>query len=273
MSFLKSLFGVKSEPEDPKKKEEQTFDSLKYNGVGALKTNQLRVAIDCLQKALELRDDLEVRDYLSQALIRNGELLPAYEQLQKLSEAEPDNIEIWLRMADVAYMMEDYVQVGNACEKAMLIDKDNPRALDLYARAAIGQGDLVNAIAMLTKAISIAEKPKEGEEGKQGIYLDARLLRARTYLQQGDVEGARLDADLLYSRLPDNEDVLLLCARVAEAEGKHKEAIDFYTKAIEANPFCQDAFSERGAIRKEMGDEEGAAEDERAAMELNPEKE
>lgn len=268
MSFLKKIFGVKAEPEDPKKKEEQTFESLKYNGVGALRTNQLRQAIDCLNKALVLHEDLEVRDYLSQALIRNGELLPAYEQLQKLSDAEPDNIQIWLRMADVAYMMEDYGQVANACEKALLIDKDNPRALEFYARASLGQGDLVNAIAMLTKAIMVAEQPKEGEP--EGIFLDARLLRGQTLLKMHDVEGARDDADALLARLPKNEDVLLFCAHVAEAEQKPKDAEAFYTRTIEANPFNIEAFRGRGALRLAQGNKDGAAQDMQSVLELDP---
>ncbi len=57
---------------------------------------------------MELKDDLETRDYLSQAFIRSNDLPAANEQLQRLAEAEPANVQIWLRMAEVAYMMEDY---------------------------------------------------------------------------------------------------------------------------------------------------------------------
>ena len=78
----------------------------------------------------------------------------AYEHLQKLAETEPDNVKIYIRMANVAYMMEDYNAMSNACEKAMLIDKDMPELMYLYAQACIGLNDSSNAVAMLTKAIN-----------------------------------------------------------------------------------------------------------------------
>ena len=159
MNFFKALFGGKEETSEEKKREEQArnFDVLKYDGVKALRMNQWQQAVKCFVHALEIREDLECRDYLSQAFIQNNELLPAFEQLQKLAEEQPDNEEVFLRMVHVAYMMEDYGAMAQACEKALLIDKDDPQALYLYARACQGQGDQMNAVAMLTKAITLKE--------------------------------------------------------------------------------------------------------------------
>ena len=84
MNFFKALFGGKEEdPEDKKKEDEsKTFDLMKYDGVKALKMGQFAYSIKCFNKALEINsEDLEVRDYLAQALIRNNELLPAFEFL------------------------------------------------------------------------------------------------------------------------------------------------------------------------------------------------
>lgn len=157
MNFLKSLFGNKAENEEEKRREEErkNFETLKYDGVRALQINQIEQALRCFSHALQLHDDLETRDYYSQALIHNNDLPGAYAQLQKMVEAEPYNLQIYLRMADVAYMMEDYVAMGNACEKAMLVDSENPQVLYRYAKACIGRDDLTNAIAMLTKAIML----------------------------------------------------------------------------------------------------------------------
>ena len=139
MNFFKALFGGKEETSEEKKREEQArnFDVLKYDGVKALRMNQWQQAVKCFTHALEIREDLECRDYLSQAFIQNNELLPAFEQLQKLAEEQPDNEEVFLRMAHVAYMMEDYGAMAQACEKALLIDKDDPQALYLYALSLI----------------------------------------------------------------------------------------------------------------------------------------
>ncbi|MBQ2167812.1 MAG: hypothetical protein II449_01015, partial [Prevotella sp.] len=153
------MFSGKVEtPEEKKKVEEsKNFDVLKYDGVKALRAGEAAHAVELFTHALGLQEDLEVRDYLSQALIHSDRLEEAYEQLEKLSEAEPENVQLLVRMTDVAYMMEDYDRMEELCEKAMLIDKDNPMLLMLYARACVGRGDLVNAVAMLSKAIAMRE--------------------------------------------------------------------------------------------------------------------
>jgi len=263
MNFLKSLFGGKTETTEEKKQEEnaKNFEVLKYDGVRALRSSQWEYAIKCFTHALEIKDDLEIRDYLSEALLHNNELLPAYEQLQKLAEAQPDNEGIFLKMANVAYMMEDYGAMSDACEKALLINKDDPQVLGLYARACLGQDDQVNAVAMLTKAISLKED-----------YQEAYLLRGETLLKMGEIKGAEEDVDYLLQQVKDNEDVLLLKARVNEAKGEHNDAINVYNKVIETDPFSVIAFKERGAIKLAQGDKGGAEEDMKAVLELDPEK-
>lgn len=258
MNFFKKLFGGTDDAADEKqKKESKNFDVLKYDGVKALNSGQAEYAVKCLEYALTLKDDLECRDYLSQAYIRQGELAEAYEQLAKMSEACPDNAPILMRMADVAYMMENYGAMSDACEKALLIDADNPLTYYLYARACHGQGDNTNATAMLTKALTLNAE-----------YDVARLLRGEIYLEENDCANASQDAALLLERVEGNEDVLLLNARICEAEGKHEEAVDFYGKVIDVNPFCVQAFSERAAVRRELGDAAGAEADQKEAEEL-----
>ena len=206
-----------------------------------------------------MKDDLECRDYLSQALIQNNELPKAYEQLQKLSEAQPDNPRILMRMAEVAYMMEDYNVMADACEKALMIDNENPLTYFFYARACRGQGDDNNAVAMLTKAISLKED-----------YYDAYLLRGEILFETGDVESADEDVAYLQEHVDGNEDIVLLKARIEVAKGNNEQAIDIYNKVIELNPFCVSAFRERGKARMAVGDENGAAEDMKMADELEP---
>jgi tetratricopeptide (TPR) repeat protein len=261
MNFLKALFGGNSENSEEKKKEEEAknFDVLKFDGVRALRGNEMDYAIKCFTHALELKEDLEVRDYLSQAYTHNNELLPAFEQLQKLAEAQPDNQEIFIRMANVAFMMEDYGAMADSCEKAELINKENPLVSYLYARACLGQDDMVNAIAMLTKAIALKED-----------YGDAYLLRGETLLKMGDVNGAEEDVAYLMEHVKDNEDVLLLKARVEAKKGNADEAIKIYNSVIDANPFSLPAFKERGALRLQQGDKDGAEEDMKQVLELDP---
>ena len=262
MNFFKALFGGKIEDTEKTKKEEElkNFDLIKYDGVKALKTGQNEYAIKCFKKAIEIKNtDLEIRDYLARAYVAANEPLKAFEQLQKLAEVQPDNQKIFVQMAHVAFMMEDYGAMADSCERALLIDKDNAEVSYLYAKACIGQGDDVNAVAMLTKAILLKDD-----------YGDAYLLRGETLLKMGDYEGSDADAKYLLEKQSDNESVLILKARIEHKLGNNDEAINYYNKVVDVNPFSIDAFRERGTIKLEVGDKDGAAEDMQQVLELDP---
>ena len=257
MNIFKTLFGGRDNSTDNKQKEEKNFEILKYDGVRALKTSQVDYAIQCFTHALEMNDaDLECRDYLSRAYIMTGDLPQAYEQLRIMSEACPDNVAILVRIADVAYMMENYTMMADACEKALLVDAANPQVNYLYAKACQGQGELNNAVALLTKALAL-----------NADFDQARQLRGEILLENGDYEDAAEDVANLLQRFDSNEDVLLLNARVQKAQGNHDAAIQMYSKVIEVNPFCVEAFKERGTEYRKQGDEQAAQADEATAAE------
>ena len=188
MNFFKKLFGVAKEEKTPtveelQRADEKNFDILKFDGVKALKINSVGYAIECFTHALNIKEDLEVRDYLSQAYVGVGDYNNAYQQLEKLAQAQPDNIGIFLRMAGIAYVMENYVLMSASCEKALLVDSKSVEALFLYAKACIGTDDITNAVAMLTKAIALNEE-----------YAEAYLLRGEVYLSDGNLDDADNDA-------------------------------------------------------------------------------
>ena len=262
MSFLKSLFGSKDNSPEEKKKDDDNkkFETLKYDGVRALKQGQTDLAIKFLARAIELNNDLECRDYLSRAYIRADQLPLAAEQIKVMSEAQPDNVAITVQLAEVAYMMEDYNMMAEACEKAIAHEVSDARIFFAYARAHKGLGHETEAIDMLDKAIE--QRPD---------MADARLLRGEMLLAKGDTEGAGADAEALMEQAPDSEEVLLLAARIAHATHDDAKAIKTYGKVIDVNPFCVAAFRERGALLLAQGDENGAKADLQMVMELDPE--
>ncbi|NPD92657.1 tetratricopeptide repeat protein [Xylanibacter muris] len=261
MNLLKALFGGAEESPEEKRKNDDAkrFDMFKFDGVKAARMGNFDYAVRCYEEALKIKDDLEVRDYLSQAFVSSDKLPEAICQLKILAAAEPENINVWIQIARVAYMAEDYDAMNDACAAAMELDSKNPHVHYLYAQAYIAAGNNINAVAMLTKAIAL--KPD---------MADACLLRGKTLLAMGDVGGASDDADLLIKEYPESEDVLMFNARVASAQGKSDEAIQLYGRVTEVNPFCADAYRERGRLKYGKGDMAGASEDMQKVMEITP---
>lgn len=261
MNFLKKFFGTAEDNAEEELQEQQAkdFDILKYDGIAALKQHQPAYAVKCFRRALELKEDLEIRDYLWQALVRDNQMAAAYEQLCKLSEAQPENVAIWLSMADVAYLMEDYEAMTKACQKAENVAQDDPRVHFTYAKALIGRKELAEAVSRLTQTIELSAGRPFGE---------AHLLRAQTWFNMGETDKAEEAADELMTEMQDWEEVLLLKARCLERREMHTEAVKAYGKVLEDDPFQIDAFKERAAIRRALGDEQGAQEDERRLQEL-----
>ena len=261
MGFFSTLFGGRQlSPEEEKQEQEaKKFDLLKYDGVKAMKMGQADYAVRCFTEALKVHDDLEVHDYLSQVLLRQGNLDAAMNELRTLGDAEPENAQIQIRMAQVAYMQEDYATMETVCQQATTLEPENAEPYFLHAEALKGQQNPVGAIAMLTKAISLKED-----------YAEAYLLRGQTLLAMGDAASAETDADWLLEHVGDHEDVLLLKARVEAAKGQAQEAIRVYDKVVEVNPFQIDAFRERGRLRLDLGDKAGAEQDMQTVLELDP---
>lgn len=153
MNIFRALFGGRKNQAEDNEKEDKSFDVLKADGEHAFKTQQFNHAAICLTQALGLNPgDWECRDILSQVYVAMGDMPHAYEQLQKMVEANPKNVDIMLRLADVAGIMDNYTAMADACEKALLIDDGNVQTYTLYAKACRGLGDDTNADAMLTKA-------------------------------------------------------------------------------------------------------------------------
>lgn len=260
MGFWKTLFGGEADPEEVKKNsDERQFDLLKYDGVKAMRMGQFEYAMKCFQKALETQNDPEVHDYLSRAYIRQGMLDEAFAELKTVVDMEPDNVNLMMQAASVAHIKEDYTAMAALCEQAIAVDAENALAHLFYAKCELGQQNVVQAIARLTKVIALDEE-----------LIEPRLLRGQTLLQMGDLKAARQDVDWLEEHSPANEDVLLLHARIEAAQGQVDAALKKYGEVIDVNPFNIDAFRERGRLRLLQDDKDGAEADMKMVLELNP---
>lgn len=265
MGFWKTLFGGEplSPEEEQQKQQSKRFDMLKYDGVRAMKTGRAEIAERCLEEALKMREDLEIRDYLWQLFLRQDRLDEAVQQLQTIAGAQPDNADVRLQLAAVAFMKEDYELMEQTVQPltadAAAEDRVRARACLLTAQAMTGQGRRQEAVQWLNRAVEADDEMGE-----------ARLMRGQALLLTGDTAGAEQDVEWLLANVGEQEEVLLLKVGTQMARGAKQEAVDTLGQVLELNPFSALALQQREQLRRELGDEAGADEDLNALRELNP---
>ena len=255
MGFWKTFFGGDdSTPEQEQKhKEERDFDTLKTDGQKASRLGRNEYAVMCFRKALEIHDDLETRDYLAHALISSRLFDEAQTELNILQQAEPENAQVAMLRANVSFMQEDYNTMKDTLTP--FADKeeyaDVAHLVDFWmAKAYIGLNNDEEAINCLSKAIEAMPE-----------FWDAYLLRAKTYLKSGQTELAGKDTELLLSQLGEQEETLLMSARVTAKKGNLEASLTIYDKITELNPFSVEGLRERGMLKIELGDAEGGKAD------------
>ena len=295
MGFFKSFFSGKpaSPKEEQQKNKQKNFDIFKYDAMRAQRMGRADYAIKCFQEALALQEDFETMGYLVQAYTQTGQLDEARHLLERMTQLEPDHVNTFLNLANVCFVQEDYPAMAEAAQKAIAIEEGNAMAHYLLGKATDGQNDGIMCIAHLTKAILL-----------KNDFTEARLLRAEALIKMRQYKEATEDIDAILSQDPEEENALLLRGRIKEATGQPEEAeadfrkvtednpfneqaylylgqlyirqkklieaIALFDEAIELNPHFAQAYHERGRAKLLNGDKDGATEDLKKELELNP---
>lgn len=297
MGILSSLFGgSKTDENRQEKQDKKNFEILKYDGMRARNMHQLGYAIKCFEQASAIQEDNETLQELANAYIQTGRIDDARITLDRLIDINPDDIQLYLSLAQVCYMQEDYESMRNAAGQAINIDETNAYAYYAAGQAEHGLKNDLQAIVMLTKAIAHDEH-----------FTRAYLLRGEILWKMNQLKEAADDAGLVLSTDSDNEDALLLMGKIQISSRLLQEAETSFNRILEINPFNEKAYllkgkllseqneldkaielyteglelmpqstvfyQERGHVRLLKGDKEGSIEDMKKAIELNPEQE
>jgi tetratricopeptide (TPR) repeat protein len=232
MGFLKKLFTGKDETIE--EKNEKNFDILKYDGIKALSSCSCNVdyAISCFIHALEIKEDTETRVYLAKAYTAKEELESVAEQYTLLQRMEPEEPLHPIRLAQVAYQMENYDLMDAACNDALKINTSLAMPHYLLGMKAKAQGDMLKAIIETTQAISIKED-----------FYDAYMLRAQTLFAMHQFGDAEKDIDFILEHTEPTEDTILLKAETNASLGKIDEAKELFQNIIDYNPFATQAYT------------------------------
>lgn len=233
MNLISKLFGRKSSDEDKREKEQsKIIQTLKIDGLKALKTGQLDQAEAFYHKILELKpNDLDGLIYSSKLYIRNGQFDLALINMQKVKELLPNSIDIKINLINIYQHIGEFNKIIELSHEILTQDEANTDALYAQGVAHYSLKDLFNAIASLTRCIAI-----------DNYHTNALYMRAKILLEMGQIDNAQEDLDNLLERDKNNEDALLLKATIFEQSENIGDAITIYKKIVELNPFNHEAY-------------------------------
>lgn len=297
-NFFKSLFSGSSDGEKPEeektKNDKKNFDIFKYDGVRAQKMGQIDYAIRCYTEALKLEDDFETMSYLVGAYTVKNALEEALQVADRMVELEPAHVPALLTRANLNFMLEHYPPVLADCGHVAEIEPENPAACFLQAKAKKAAGDLLGAIADLTKTItlkadfaeayqlrgeilfSMAQLKEALEDANQVLILspeeeNAFLLQGKINEATGNIDEAKANYQSVLDLNPFNEQAYLQLGQLYIHQNELDQAIEFFDEAVEIKADFVQAYNERGRAKFLKGDKAGATVDLKKALELDPE--
>ena len=296
-NFFKSLFSSSkaATPEEEKSKNDQkNFDILKYDGVRAQKIGQVAYAIKCFTEALKLQEDFETMTYLVAAYTTANKAEEALEVLNRMVELEPDHINTLLTRVNVLFMLDKDADVIVDCRHILELEETNHLAWFLMGKAKRTTSDPLGAIADLTKAIALKEDFTDAYLMRAQILLSmlqatealpdvekaitlapeeetSYLLRGRIHEAMGNIDAAAADYQNVLELNPFNDEATLLVGQLLITQERLDEAITFFDEAIDLKPDFGKAYAERDRAKNLKGDKDGAFEDLKKSIELNPE--
>lgn len=263
MGFFKTLFTGKEETEEEKQEQmaKNQFDVFKYDGIQAQRIGKMDYALECYKRALAIQDDTETRVIYANALMSMDNLEAAVEQLEIVREKNPENLDVLLTLADLYFQLEQYDQMEALCNAALQVNDTVAATHYLMAKMYKAKGDMINAVAQCTLAISKREEP----------YAEAYYLRAQLLMEMQQYTEAEADVDVILPLDDENDEYLMLKGECCEALQKPEEAKEYYLKVKELNPYITKAYIRLGAILMAQGQKEEAAKIVEEGLQLAPE--
>jgi Tfp pilus assembly protein PilF len=298
-NFFKSLFSspkAEDSSETISKNDKKNFDIFKYDGIRAQQMGRIPYAIKCFTEALNIQDDFETMTYLVGAYINTHEFEDALEITYRMVGIEPANKVSYLTRTNILLLLEKGEEAIADCRQVIELEENNPLAWYLMGKAKKITNDLTGAIEDLTKAITIKDD-----------FTEAYLLRGEILVETNQPGNALPDIEKAIELAPEEESVYLLRGQIYEELDNFSAAADDYNQVLELNPFNTDAsvflgallirtgqldeavtlfddlielkpdfaiaYKERAKAKELKGNKEGAEEDRKTALELNPENE
>ena len=284
-----------SDTSDETRSKDSEFETLRDDGIRAMRIGETDYAERCFEAALQRKEDDGIKGLLAELYIQSHCGNKALPILEALVEKHPHETKLRIAAMQAARQCDDWERMEKEALELQQQEPDNPNGLYFQAEAAYGKGNDIAVVAFLTQLI------KEHPDLKQPYLLRAKTLyRMQQYsealkdidtvigMEDGkDEESLLLQGDILksmgltdkaiqsYEEVnamdPFNQEAILKTGDLLAATGHNDKALSLYNDAIELQPDFAQAYKARGGLRLKLHDEAGAADDLKKALELAPE--
>lgn len=271
------------------------FETLRDDGVRAMHMGEHAFAAKCLGAALELEpDDLKTTGYMAECLLRMQDFASARPLLERLTAADPNNVEVRLLFVTALERTGDIAAMRTAADALRAEFPDEPRAVCLAADAAHRQGDSFSAIALLTQILQANEDDTAARQLRARILADmgqwnealqdtavladgtgeadnaVLQLHGDALAATGQDEAARTVFERMLENDPFDREAVLRLGALCEATADYGRALSVYDEAVALQPDFAEAYKRRGGVKLALHDEAGAADDLKRSLELQP---
>lgn len=236
----------------PVPKEVQSCRELSAEGMAAMDRGDWSRAEKLFDSAVRTcAIDTEARRRYAEVLWHRGDADAAMDQLEEASRLSPDKPELAIRMGEIYLALDRWENARRAADRALAIDRANPAAWSLRARANQAGGDVRQAMADFQRAL--AYQPSDPTTLEQ---------LAELYRRMGQPERALTALQTLLDTYPPGDEpprALHLQGLALAALGRHDAAVESYDLAIRRGGpspdlYCHLAESELAAGRSELAE-------------------
>ncbi len=258
-----------------------------------LRLRQFEEAISDSRRAIKL-DSLNAKYYLAlvDVFFSNNNTRQAKELLESAEKKFPDNTETLLKLSELYFLVKQYQKAIEYVNKALKIDENIARAYYIKGSIYRESGDTAKAISSLVTATEQDNAYKDAFYDLGVIYAARKNPLAMQYYENA-IRLSPSDLSYQYARakllqdIGKNDEAIAeyksivskgncenclynLGAIYLELKKEPKIALDYFTKAIAANPQYLEAYFARACTYTQLNDKQSARADYELCLKLKP---
>jgi tetratricopeptide (TPR) repeat protein len=225
----------------------------------ALETDPAQ-AVLLYRRAVDISPDDAASEYgLTEALFWSGDYSGAAAGYASLLKRYPDDPEMHASLAATLVRLERVQDAERPSARAVALAPDNPEYRLIRGEVLYLLGEEDGALEQMDRLAAA------GADTAYSRYVATVIRR-----NKGDYEAALREADAGLALAPDDADLMEEKGGVYYMLDDPLSALEWLDKALAINPRLPGALFVRGLVRGELGDAEGAAADQAAAIALDP---